>query len=237
MSNVLVIPDTHLKPKMFDLADKIMRERNVDYAIQLGDNFDDFYCYDDQYRNHYVRMLIFHREHPNTIWLWGNHEVSYILDRPVTGNVYVGKEYAYLFREKFNPSFAHLDGKVIFSHAGIFQEFLDACELDECVTVEELIKRVNELEMSAFWRDDSPIWARPQYDVLTWSKILGGYLQVVGHTPMREITESKGVLSVDVFSTNWGNKIGAEEMVVVDTERAVFEIVDIDYRGEFGEER
>lgn len=237
MSRVLVIPDTHLKPKMFDLADKIMRENEVDYAVQLGDNLDDFYCFGDQYRNHNARMLAFYREHPDTIWLWGNHEMSYILDRPVTGNVYAGKKYAYLYCENFKPKFVHLDGKVVFSHAGIFQEFLDANGLGDCKTVGEMVRGLNKLKMSAFWRDDSPIWARPQYDRLTWPSVLDGYLQVVGHTPMRDIFREGGVISTDVFSTNWGKKIGAEKMMIVDTEKLTFEVVEIDYRMEFGEER
>ena len=78
MSKILVIPDTHLKPKIFDLADKIMHEHEVDYAVQLGDNFDDFYCFESEYKAHYVRMEQFAKDHPNAIWLYGNHEVSYI---------------------------------------------------------------------------------------------------------------------------------------------------------------
>ncbi len=237
MPRVLVILDTHLKPKVFDLADKIMRENNVDYAVQLGDNFDDFYCFDDEYRSHNARMLAFYRERPDTVWLWGNHEVSYILDRPVTGNTYVGEEYARLYRENFKPKFVHLDGKVIFSHAGIFQDFLDANGLGDCKTAREMVRGLNKLKMSAFWRDDSPIWARPQYDEFVRPKVLDGYLQVVGHTPMRDIFREGGVISTDVFSTNWGKKIGAEKMMIMDTKKLDFEIVGIDYWREFGEER
>ena len=237
MARVLVIPDTHLKPKMFDLADKIMCERKVDYAVQLGDNLDDFYCYDDQYRRHNARMVAFYHEHPETIWLWGNHEASYILDRPVTGNIYAGKEYAKLYQENFGPKFAHLDGKVVFSHAGIFQEFVDNNNLSDCKTAKELVDRINKLDLSAFWRDDSPLWARPQYDRLTSPSVLNGYLQVVGHTPLRDISEKDGIVSVDVFSTNWGKKVGVEKMIIVDTNKPSFEVVDINFRSEFGEER
>ena len=237
MTKVLVIPDTHLKPKMFDLADKIMKEHEVDYAIQLGDNLDDFYCFDDQYRRHNARMVAFYHEHPETVWLWGNHEASYILGRPVTGNVYAGKEYARLFQENFRPKFAHLDGKAVFSHAGIFQEFIDTNNSSSCNAASELVEEINNLELPAFWRDDSPIWARPQYDKLTSPGVLDGYLQVVGHTPLRDIIKKDGIVSLDVFSTNWGEKIGVEKMIIVDTDKPSFEVVDIDFRREFGEER
>ena len=237
MSKILVIPDTHLKPKIFDLADQILKDHKIDYALQLGDNLDDFYCYDDQYRAHNARMLAFYHDHPNTIWLWGNHEASYILNRPVTGNVYAGKEYAYLYQENFYPKFAHLDGQIVFSHAGIFQEFIDANNLQNCQTTKELIEEINNLNLQNLWQDNSLIWARPQYDNLTHPKILKNYFQVVGHTPMKEIENQDNIISTDVFSTNWGQKIGAEKLIIVDTEKPSFEIIDIDFRKQFGEER
>lgn len=232
-----MIPDTHLKPKMFDLADKITRENEVDYAVQLGDNLDDFYCYDDQYRNHNARMLAFYHKHLNTIWLWGNHEASYILDRPVTGNIRAGKEYAHLYRENFSPKFAHLDGRVIFSYAGIFQEFINENDLADCGTVEKLVEKINGPDLSAFWRGDSPLWARSQYDGLTLPNILNGYSQVVGHTPMRDVVEKNSIVSTDVFSTNWGEKVGTEWMMIIDTEKLSFEAVRLDFRKEFSEGR
>lgn len=237
MAKVLVIPDTHLKPKIFDLADKIMRDHEVDYAVQLGDNLDDFYCRDDQYRRHYTRMVAFYCEHPETIWLWGNHEASYILNRPVTGNIYAGKEYAQLYQKNFRPRFVHLDGKVVFSHAGIFQEFIDNNNLSGCKTAIELIDGINKLELLAFWCDDSPLWARSQYDELTPPGVLNGCLQIVGHTPLGSITKIDEVVSTDIFSTNWGKRVGDEKMIIVDTDEPSFEIVDIDFRREFGEER
>lgn len=237
MPKILVIPDTHLKPKMFDLADKIMAEHPVDYAVQLGDNVDDFYCYDDHYQAHYARMSKFHHDHPDTVWLWGNHEVSYILDRPVTGNIHAGKEYAYLYRENFNPKIAHLDGKVIFSHAGIFQEFINQNHLTQPQTASELIQKINQLDLSTFLHDDSPLWARPQFRQLTFPGVLSGYLQVVGHTPTKTISELNGIISTDAFSTNWGKQIGLEQMIIINTAEPSFEIININYRQEFGEAR
>lgn len=107
MSKILVIPDTHLKPKIFDLADKIMREHKVDYAVQLGDNFDDFYCFEPEYKKHYARMEQFAKDHPNAIWLYGNHEISYIIERPVTGNTIWGHQFASSYHHIFEPKFVH----------------------------------------------------------------------------------------------------------------------------------
>ena len=233
MSKVLVIPDTHLKPKMFDLADLIMAENKVDYAVQLGDNVDDFYAFEDDYRSHNARMVLFNHEHPNTIWLWGNHELSYLLDRPVTGNVYCGKSYARLYNENFNPKFIHSDGRVVFSHAGIFQEFLRTNKLDKIKRISTLIKKLNELEARKYWNDFSPIWARHEYDALEFPEVLEDYLQIIGHTPATIIHQDDNVVSTDVFSTNWGKKIGQEQMIIVDTETREYKTIDINYRRRF----
>lgn len=237
MSKVLVIPDTHLKPKMFDLADKIMKEHRVDYAVQLGDNVDDFYCYDDQYRNHNARMLQFKYDHPDTVWLWGNHELSYLLDRPVTGNIYCGKTYAKLYQENFEPKFIHLDGKVIFSHAGIFQEFLEDIELTEVKDVTVLVKKLNDLDLKKYWNDYSPIWARHFYDPVNTVKMFDDFVQVIGHTPIEDVSKDVFAISTDVFSTNWGKQLGVEQMIIIDTETGLFEQIEIDFRKEFGDER
>ena len=237
MSKILVIPDTHLKPKIFDLADKIMHDYDVDYAVQLGDNFDDFYCFVDEYCDHYTRMTKFYQDHPETIWLWGNHELSYILNRPVTGNTYAGKEHAYLYRDNFHPKAVYLDGKVVFSHAGIFQEFIDDKNLGGCKTATGLVRKINQLKLIDLWGENSPVWARPQFDILTRADVLKGYQQVVGHTPMKAIDNSNGIISTDVFSTNWGRRYGEEKMIIIDTDTGVYEVADIDFRKKFLERK
>lgn len=230
MSRVLVIPDTHLKGKMFDLADKIIEENKVDYCVQLGDNIDDFYSHAEDYRNHNARMLVFNMQH-KVIWLWGNHELSYILDRPVTGNTYAGREYSDLYNENFIPKFVHIDGKCIFSHAGIFEPFLVA---NQITPEKDLERSINAVQPEKFWSDDSPIWARHRYTHLKESDyIKENYIQIVGHTPFEEIMDDNSIVSVDVFSTDWGKKLGVEEMIIVDTETGKYEQVHIDYRKEF----
>ena len=223
MSKILVIPDTHLKPKMFDLADKILSEHEIDYAVQLGDNVDDFYCYENEYRTHEARMEKFYREHPETVWLFGNHEISYLIGRTVTGNTVWGERMAQRYEKTFSPKFAHLDGKVVFSHAGIFRTFVERSGLADSKDAKELIEKINDLRFADFWEDDSPIWARPQARHFEVPTQLDGILQVVGHTPMKENTLEGSVLSVDVFSTSWGKKFGSEKMIIVDTETAEFD--------------
>ena len=233
MSRILVIPDTHLKPKIFDLADKILQKEKIDYCVQLGDNVDDFYAYKDDYATHEARMEKFYHDHPETIWLWGNHEISYILRRGVTGNTVWGEQMARGYEKNFNPKFVHQDGKVIFSHAGIFQEFLSRINLNEYKTVEELIKKINSLSTDKLWNDKSPLWARPQMEILTTPELLKDCIQVVGHTPMKDIAEEDDIISVDVFSTNWGAKFGSEQLIVIDSETGKYEKIDINFRKTF----
>lgn len=230
MSRVLVIPDTHLKHKMFDLADKIIEENEVDYCVQLGDNVDDFYALSEDYRIHNARMVLFNRQH-KVVWLWGNHELSYILGRPVSGNAYAGEEYSKLYEENFSPKLIHIDGKCIFSHAGIFESFLEAAYINPKGNLEE---SMNKVLPEKLWFDDSPLWARHKRDELKESDyIKKNYIQVIGHTPFKDITDDGSIISVDVFSTNWGRKIGVEEMIIIDTETGKYEQIHIDYRKEF----
>ena len=142
-----------------------------------------------------------------------------------------------IYHENFSPKFVHLDNNVVFSHAGIFQEFINSRGLHCYKTAKELVEKINSLDLLSLWQDDSPLWARPQYDNLTSPAILNGFLQVVGHTPVKEVIKDSSIISTDVFSTNWGKKIGSEKMIVVGTINASFEVINIDYRKEFGEER
>lgn len=44
MSKVLVIPDVHLKPWMFDQAKEIMVNTDIERAVCVGDLVDDWNC-------------------------------------------------------------------------------------------------------------------------------------------------------------------------------------------------
>jgi hypothetical protein len=224
MPKVLCIPDSHLKPNMFDLAEKIMEKYEVDYAIQLGDNIDDFYSLEDDYKKHNAKMVYFNYKFPNTVWLYGNHEIHALINKPVTGNIYCSNKYANLYKENFNPKLVHIDNKVIFSHAGIFNNFSSLSE-------EEL----NNLDFNKLAIDDSPIWARHNFNKsLKINDKYKNYIQVVGHTPEKEIREDVvdgcKIISIDVFSTNWNKKFGEEKMIIIDTLTGKYQKIDMDFR-------
>lgn len=83
---VLVIPDCHLKPWMFAQADTIMKKGIADKAVCLMDLADDFGVHDDaQYLETYETAIAFAKEHPDTLWCYGNHDLSHIWGKPETG--------------------------------------------------------------------------------------------------------------------------------------------------------
>ena len=77
---VLVIPDVHLKPYMFDNASKLMRRCNAERAVCLMDIADDW----DKglnlnlYEETYDKAIQFAKEFPDTLWCYGNHDYSYL---------------------------------------------------------------------------------------------------------------------------------------------------------------
>ena len=67
------------------------------------------------------------------------------------------------------------------------------------------------------WNDASPVWLRPQHSKMRLYKPRR-CLQVVGHTPMEEITRRGNLISCDVFSLyRDGTPIGTQEFLLLDT--------------------
>ena len=66
---VLVIPDVHLKPWMFDRASKMMKAGKADRAVCLMDIPDDWNqeLNLDLYMQTYDRAIRFEREYPDTM--------------------------------------------------------------------------------------------------------------------------------------------------------------------------
>ena len=75
---VLVIPDVHLKDWMFDSAEKKLSKDNIDAVVCLMDLADDWDRESDveAYRKTYDRAILFAKEHPQSLWCYGNHDGS-----------------------------------------------------------------------------------------------------------------------------------------------------------------
>ena len=200
---VLVIPDVHLKPWMFERASEIMEKGTVERAVCLMDIPDDW----NQEYNRY---------------LWDERESGY---SPAAAYTVVKKleELKSALPEGNEIRYVQKIDDVLFCHGGITDYFVKkVVPLSKYDDVDEVVKIINGLPRECMWSDVSPIWYRPQY---TAGKMYGAdkILQVVGHTPVEEIYREGNVISCDVFSTyRDGRAIGTEEFAVVETEEAYF---------------
>ena len=228
---ILVIPDVHLKGWMFEEADRLMGEHGITQAVCLGDLVDDW----DQQLNRaayeavFERVFWFDERHPNTLWCYGNHDLSYVWHRLESGyspyqEELVGRKILEM-RRKMNErlAYAHSVGKCLFTHAGVTWEFLDGLRfrgfkvrgIKSIEDVRDMVNQCGELEL---WKDESPLWARPSYEGNF--RVFGEYgvLQVTGHTPvgMNYLNREKTMMFCDNFSTHQNGKpIGPEKFPVV----------------------
>ena len=78
MSKIFVIPDVHLKPWMFEKASEILSENQYDAVVLLGDLVDDWGKGQNiaLYKETFDAAINFVKEHPETYWCYGNHDVS-----------------------------------------------------------------------------------------------------------------------------------------------------------------
>ncbi len=206
---VLVIPDIHLKPWLFDRAEKVMEIEKVDKVVCLMDIPDDWGReFDiDLYRGTFDRAISFTKTYPDTFWCYGNHDVSYPWGKLETGyspyaeKTVMGKleELEEALRNKDQIAFIHRIDNVMFMHGGLTAEFVSRLNpelIDD--DIDEVLDVVNGASDKYLWNDDSPLWLRPQYgEVEAFRK--DKYVQVVGHTPVKNIYK-KMVLSQQMYS-------------------------------------
>lgn len=229
MSRILAISDIHLKPEIFDRADKVLESGQADRAIQLGDLVDDWgrEFNIELYVQTLLRAIQFQKDHPDTLWVMGNHDYGYwapSAGMTESGHSRVAESEVYallkeLEKQGGEQKIMHLVDNCLFSHAGVTKEWVlsllpegSSWEDDE----EYVYNLVNDSNQSDLWQENSPLWARPQY---TLYEMWGDKFQIVGHTPLATIMEKNNVLSTDAFSTlRGGSPIGIQRFVIVDTE-------------------
>lgn len=225
---VLVIPDVHLKPRMFKRAAELIRQGEAKRAVCLMDLADDWNCmfHTDLYRKTYDAAVSFARAFPDTLWCWGNHDVCYLWNQRETGysafaagTVCRGlRELKEALPDPGQLAFLHRIDGVLFSHAGLCEAFVREYAADLAgEDTDAVIRRINSLTWTELWQDLSPIWYRHRYEggALYREKDL---LQVTGHTPVAGITRNENLIECDVFSTRPdGRPIGTEQFLVLDT--------------------
>ena len=235
---ILVIPDIHLKTWLFDRAETIMKVGKADRAVCLMDMPDDWGMefQVERYKEIYDRAISFAADYPDTLWCYGNHDLSYPWGRLETGyspyaeSTVLSKfeELEMAIKDPSQIAIMHRIDNVLFSHGGLTAEFIKWLDKDLLdADIDAVIAAVNEASVDYLWNDESPLWLRPQNKTRKSfrSEI---YKQVVGHTPVEKIFEKDGIISTDVFSTyRNGVQIGESAMIVIDAETGRYEKVEV----------
>ena len=204
---ILVIPDVHLKPWMFDKAEELMNKYHLDGVVFIGDLVDDWNqdCNIFLYKETIERAIQFKKDHPDSKFCYGNHEVGYMFGGTCNGNsaLYYNEILPMINRYErlVEPQLAFKIDNVVFSHAGL--------------TVDYNYDSVDQLPLhEAFKKDNSPLWVRPNLS----TEYNDEYIQVAGHTPVKHITKLDNVYLVDSFgSDSEGNQCGDQTFMSIDT--------------------
>ena len=244
---ILTIPDIHLKPRMFDRAAAILESGQAERAVVLGDLVDDWNQGGNikLYERTLNRAVEFAKQFPDTLWCYGNHDLSYIWRMQQSGYSYTAQYtcesglrslYAAICRSSdHNPPMGVIQrvDNVWFSHAGVTEEYALRVTGNNkhndgtmwATDENTVFNFTNDDNVHNLWAEDSPVWARPQD---TWKNTemykSDKIMQVVGHTPMKKITFVDNLLSTDVFSTYQdGTPIGERRFAIVDTKKQSWE--------------
>lgn len=183
---VLAVGDIHTKLWIIEAVKSVVD--NYDTIVFVGDYVDDWGKSPDESIKSWQALKDFQDKYPEKVKLViGNHDYIYLHHTPTISSGY-NKLTQLLINSKENaglkawlytiPVTLDIDG-VTYSHAGITDTFE--------------MEYMNSWDL---WNDDSPLWARPNYNVYTLTP------QVFGHTPSRtchRVTEN--IWCIDTFST------------------------------------
>jgi len=236
---VLVIPDVHLKPWMFERASEIMQSKVADRAVCLMDIPDDWRMSQriEAYEETFDSAIRFQKNYPDTLWCYGNHDLSYVWMKEESGFSYDAadtvvkkiNELKSVLPDEKQLQYIHKIDKVLFMHGGLTKPFVKYYAADIYEDTDAVICKINSMGCEDLWDNASPIWYRPQYGRESMYKS-EELLQVVGHTPViaaGKCGEHRSVLSCDVFSTyRSGGPLGNQKFPIVDTETKDYSVTD-----------
>ena len=244
--NILIIPDIHLKTKIFDMAQDILDRKfekfyferwneQIDEIVFLGDYFDDFHSNYKDYERMSEAFLKFlsNKSHPKTTILAGNHDYAYYANKCCTGHrpelLHIVLDCLNKVDKDFTIRVMYKVDDVIFSHAGLSNTWANKTislfgaedNIESIISTTNILGRTKHYRL---WEEDSPLWVRPQEQdkVPEFRRIKlykpDDYFQVVGHTPVEMPTQENNLLSLDTFSTySDGTLYGNEELVIFNT--------------------
>ena len=223
MSNILVIPDVHLKFNiLYPIIKDITSQNKVDQLVFLGDYFDDWgqQTNNKLYQETCDTLLKLKKEY-NCIFLLGNHDVPY-LTRNLQHYSNHDPNIVSLCRDtllSLEPMIAYAHDGIIYSHAGFISTPDD---IDFRIFTNDNHDHYVRLLVyeQHYYTTDNPLWIRPD----EWQLALQEWLpvQVVGHSPVPNITTFEAerfgskLVVCDTFSnTSTNQKIGNYALVLV----------------------
>ena len=225
---ILVIPDVHLKPFMFDQAAGLLKKGEADRAVCLMDIADDWgQQYNiDLYVQTYDAAIRFAKGFPDTLWCYGNHDLSYPWQCKESGYSPIApgtvceklEELKNVLPEEGQMAYLQRIDHVLFSHGGLADAFVRKyVPAKHYNDVDAVLETINGFERWIMWQDLSPLWLRPQYTHERMYKPRK-LLQVVGHTPVRSSERTGSLVASDTCSDyrNRG-RFGPWEFTLVDT--------------------
>ena len=131
---VLVIPDVHLKPWMFDRAAELLKDGAADRAVCLMDIPDDWRQEFnlDLYVQTFDAAIQFAKDFPETLWCYGNHDTCYPWNQRETGYSKIApwtvceklRKLQEALSDEKQLTFLHRIDNVLFCHGGLTDKFV-----------------------------------------------------------------------------------------------------------------
>ena len=166
MSKAFIIPDVHLKPWIFERASELIEKNNFDNIVMLGDLVDDWFQERniELYEKNFDAIMNFIEKYPDTLYCFGNHDVSYLWNAYESGYSAYARDIVVEGINKIvytlpegNSAFIHRIDNVLFSHAGLTQQFvLRHFGHGEKTDIDYMIEKIKKMGR-ILWEDDSPI--------------------------------------------------------------------------------
>lgn len=231
---ILVVGDIHNK---IDDLEELFKSYSEHTILFAGDYFDNFHD-DASDAQRTAIWLQYSLNQPNRIHLWGNHDLPYHYSNNGTYNCpgfTAGKSLA--INSIMKPSdwdklkFYHFDGNFWYSHAGFnlyhFPEMKDGMEYGEAQDILEgrfsKVFPIQDKPDPIIWDADHYRGGFSRYGGLLWqdwralnSNGIPGINQIVGHTPVPEISFAYVPNKANANITHVNVDCGHKEVLEVD---------------------
>lgn len=199
MSKILVLGDIHGRTCWVD----IIKKENPDKVIFLGDYVSTHEDISEEQQCLNLEDILNYKEaNPDkVILLRGNHDLDHLgySWAECSGHSRNVEKYMVSIKDRFlaDTQWIYVEGNIIFSHAGISKTwfnnfaFEDINLLNNCEPSEKFAFTPN--SFSDYYGNSITqpcVWIRP---ISLVQDALDGYIQVVGHTPFKNITNTKSI--------------------------------------------